>query len=228
MLLVNDRALLEAFRRGDRAALAEVYTHYADPVATLLLEGFSFVSGSKTCVFHGLRSRFDLEDRLHDVFSRAFRERARLGYDGLRPYRRYLFSIARNVVIDDFRRKERSMLDFTVEPANLETAPEAPEPSWGFEPDLGAEASELNALVRAFVGELPERDRTVYRARFEEQLDQATVAARAGLSASQVKTSEARIRKRFFTYLQAHGYLEDYRLQERGFITRLKGRGRAQ
>ena len=226
MLLVNDRALLDAFRRGDRAALAVVYAHYADAVATLLTDGFSFVSGQKTCVFHGLRSRFDLEDRLHDVFSRAFRERARLGYDGLRPYRRYLFSIARNVVIDDFRRKERSMLDFSVETTSLETAPEAPEPSWGFRPEAGVEASELHQLVRAFVDDLPERDQRVFRARFEQQLDQAQVAAHTKLTASQVKTSEARIRKRFFAYLQEHGYLEDYRIQERGFVARLRGKAR--
>ena len=45
--LTEDRALLEAFRRGERAALDEVYREYARPLFGLLREGFSFKSGGK-------------------------------------------------------------------------------------------------------------------------------------------------------------------------------------
>lgn len=118
------------------------------------------------------------------------------------------------------------MLEFSIDPENLNSSPEAPEPSWGFLPETEVEASELHDLVQAFVAGLPDRDLRVYRARFEDKLEQADVASQAGLTSSQVKTCEARIRKRFFAYLQEHGYLEDYRLLKRGFVTRLRSKAK--
>ena len=46
-------------------------------------------------------------DLVQEVFLRAFDERARLGYDGLRPYRPYLLRIAKNLRIDTARRDGR-------------------------------------------------------------------------------------------------------------------------
>ena len=39
-LLSGDRALLDAFRRGDEEALTEVYFHYVDIISDLLQSGF--------------------------------------------------------------------------------------------------------------------------------------------------------------------------------------------
>ena len=78
MLLVENRGLLDRFRRGEPAALAEVFRSYAVGVARLLRLGFDFYSDGRQCRFHGVSTEFDLEDRLHDVFARAFAEQARL------------------------------------------------------------------------------------------------------------------------------------------------------
>src|SRR5574341_691980 len=90
-----DRSFLDAFRRGDRAALAAVYEHYVAGVSAILRHGFAFSSGGARTRFHGYRSQFELEDILQEVFSRAFSERARLAWDGLTPYESYLAGIAR-------------------------------------------------------------------------------------------------------------------------------------
>ena len=42
---------------------------------------------------------------MQEAFRRAFEERARSAYDGLRPYRRYLLTITRNLVIDQLRKQ---------------------------------------------------------------------------------------------------------------------------
>ena len=107
MLLVEDRALLDGYRRGDPAALERIYRAYAPDLARMLRHGFSFRSGGRMCRFHGVRSSFDLEDRVQEVFTRVFTEQGRLSYDGLTPFAAYLRTVARNLVIDDFRRKER-------------------------------------------------------------------------------------------------------------------------
>src|SRR5262245_33995403 len=109
--LVERRPLLEGFRAGDRAALTEVYRHYAPGVAELLRHGFAFGSAGEMRVFRGYRSSFDLENALQEVFARAFQESALLRYDGLRPYVNYIYAIARNYVIDQLRRRELLVID---------------------------------------------------------------------------------------------------------------------
>src|SRR5262245_19722724 len=115
MLLVENRALLDGFRKGDRSALERVYAAYARDVAQQLKRGFTFQSGGRSCRFHGPPSAADLEDRVHDVFVRAFSDGARLAYDGLTPYKNYLYTVARNLVIDDFRKKERALVEYSVD-----------------------------------------------------------------------------------------------------------------
>src|SRR5688572_11286852 len=101
-LLSRDRQLLEAFRRGDRAALGEVYRHYA-PLLTRQL-------------FHGLRVQIegrpmrveiggwcDAEVIVQETFTRAFQQRARESYDGLRSYSGFLLGVAKNILLDEWR-----------------------------------------------------------------------------------------------------------------------------
>ena len=208
MSLESDRTLLDGFRRGQRWALEKVYSLYVDEVARFLRGGFVFESGGATVRYAGAPSEFHLEDWVHDVFIRAFADGARDQYDGLRPYGPYLQRIARNLVIDELRRKEHQLRTHVEElPEPEEVAAYATErpPS----PESEAERRQLTAHVDTYVSSLPPREREVYRLRFVEGLDQREVAERAGLSASKVKTSERRIRAGFYDYLQALGWLDD-------------------
>lgn len=229
-LLDGDRALLERFRQGDPAALLTVYRAYAPGVARLLRRGFEFRSDGRACRFHGARTTFELEDRLQEVFARAFRPRARAAYDGLTPYAAYIAQIAKNLVIDDFRRKERALVSYSWElperPA--EGAVERPsEPLDGLftpsgDPQADAERKELGAVVEAVVERLGPREAAVFRLRFLEGLEHAEIAARTGHSVSKVKTSEERIRKAFFRALHARGFFEGYAEERRGWLRRAR------
>lgn len=230
MLFIEDRQLLDGFRRGDQQALAKVYRHYAPAVAGFLRAGFSFDSGGRRCRFHGARSQFELEDRLHDVFGRAFSESARLGYDGLSPYKSYLFTITRNLIIDDFRKKEHALLEYSfeaVEEAVQPTGGTATDPTRGLlalsgDPRNDAENAQLLALVEEWKKGLPIREQEVYRLRFEEELEHKDIADRTGLSPSKVKTSEQRIREGFFDFMQRHGYFDGYVKESRGWLRFLR------
>src|SRR6478736_7088326 len=114
-LLIERRELLERFRKGERKALEEVYRHYVSDVANFLQRGFSFNSRERTLRFTGYAQPYDLDNALQETFTRAFRESARVGYDGLHSYRNYLFAIARNLVVDEFRNREVGMRAFVVE-----------------------------------------------------------------------------------------------------------------
>jgi RNA polymerase sigma-70 factor, ECF subfamily len=218
MLLVENRRLLDRFRSGESAALTEVFRTYASGVARLLRMGFEFSSDGRHCRFHGVRTEFDLEDRLHDVFMRAFSEPARLAYDGINPYATYLRTIAKNLIIDDFRRKERALTEYSIELVESAAAPRSESEG---DPEREASTTELAGLVASFETSLSERERTIYRLRFREELEHRDIVARTGISASQVKTSEKRIRMAFFEFMKRHGYFEGYRQDRKGWLRSL-------
>lgn len=232
-MLPEDRQLMDAFRRGEPAALVAVYRAYAPVVSRVLTSGFSFESQGRQCRFRGLRSAFDLEDRLQEVFARAFTERARLAYDGITPYRAYLIRIARNLVIDEFRAKKNALLDFfeeTPEAAGPESSGVA-EPLHGLagvsgSPEADTETAQTLALIERFRASLGPREQKVLELRFRDGLEQAEIGTQIGLSPSRVKTSEQRIRRRFFRFMKQHGYFDGYEQDERGWIRALVGRRR--
>ena len=228
MTLPEDRALLDAFRHGQHEALVQVYQHYAPIVAGVLKAGFMFESQGRRCRFRGLSSAFDVEDRLQEVFARAFVERARLAYDGLAPYQAYIVRIARNLVIDDFRSKKQALIEYFEElpEALSEGLSVASEPLHGLldtsgDPEVDATARETLTLVEAFITTLAPRERRVLELRFRQGLDQHEIVAQTGLSPSRVKTSELRIRRQFFGFMKRNGYFAGYRLDQRGWLRAL-------
>lgn len=226
-LLLERRELLDRFKRGERRALEEVYRHYVPEVAAFLQRGFTFSSGGRTLRFVGYAQPFDLDNALQETFARAFKESARLGYDGLHPYKNYLLAIARNLVLDEFRNREVAMSPFIdrldsgapAEPAG-DGEEAAPATSVSDGPSAGVSAeqeflrNELGKLYAAFVARLDERDRTFFRHRFEEQRTQVDAGARSGLSHMQARTLEKKLRRAFLDYMQSNGYLEAYATAE--------------
>lgn len=155
-----------------------------------------------------------------------FAERVRLNYDGLTPFAAYIRTVARNLVIDDFRRKERFLVEYSVEPPE---PPPEPASEAGSEPLLGRfestgrpeedqDRAELGALVQAFKLSLAARERRVYELRFECELEHDVIAGKTGLSVSKIKTSEQRIRTRFFKFMRKHGYFTGYVQESRGWL----------
>jgi RNA polymerase sigma-70 factor (ECF subfamily) len=208
-LLSEKRELLKGFRAGERRALEEVYRHYAPVIAAFLQAGFGFQSGERMLRFAGYRQPFDLDNALQETFLRAFREPARLAYDGLRPYRSYLYMIARNVVIDDFRRAGSSPV-FADAPAGSQDAlePGADPAELAPTPEDDAMRREIARLYASFSERLEERERSFFRMRFGEGRTQAEIGEAAGLSAMQVRTLEKKLRTAFVVFLNQHGYLD--------------------
>lgn len=168
---------------------------------------------------------------MSETFLRAFSPGAREGYDGLSSYKNYLYTIAKNLVIDDFRKKERAFTEFSVEEPvddpfskndmNDALAGEVV-PSGAPERDL--ESAELVGLVGTFLEGLEGREKLVYELRFQSSMEHKDIMEKTGLSASKVKTSEKRIRERFFSFLQEHGYLGGYEPAPGGWLRLARGR----
>lgn len=223
-LLIERRELLDRFKRGERRALEEVYRHYAPEVAAFLQRGFTFHSAGRALRFSGYAQPFDLDNALQETFVRAFKESARVGYDGLHPYKSYLLAIARNLVLDEFRSREVAMSPFIdaldsgagAEAATHDGEEAAPSSSVSDAPSAGVSAEqeflrrELGRLYGAFVARLGDKDRTFFRHRFEEQLTQVDAGAKSGMSHMQARTLEKKLRRAFLEFMQANGYLDSY------------------
>ena len=230
MRLEEDRPLLDAFRRGERDALDRVYRTYAEEIASILVHGFAFSSAGRSARFHGLTSRFDIEDLLQEVFTRAFTERARLGYDGLRPYGGYLAGIAKAAVIDRLRSHARWQRRFLLDDGSADAAlphdaGHASDPLEGDiaptgDPSRDLENAELAALLAEIQASLAPEEAEVFRLRFREGKSLTEVERETGRSPSRVKTLERKLRQRLLDRIWAAGYLHGERGKE-GWIARL-------
>lgn len=215
MIFLENRELLDAFRRGDKPALLAAYRYYVKDVARFLSRGFSFDSDGRPCSFRGFRGGYEIEAAIQEVFRRAFEERARLAYNGIDPYRPYLIRIARNAVINDLKSRHPILFRFRQgRPVILET-PEEADPdrieSAERSPEDVLESEEVARLVAKFKSALDARALGVFRCRFEEGLSAEEAAKRLELTRSQVRTTETKLRERFLAHMHASGYLTEYK-----------------
>ncbi len=205
------RDLLARFRSGERAALEEVYRHHLPEVVQFLRRGFNIAGREGSFRFGGYHQPFDLDNAVQETFVRAFRESARLGFDGLRPFKSYLLGIARNLVIDEFRNRRSALGPFgnllSLEQLEIENVTDEDGPS--AEEELAGR--ELALLYRRFVDGLNPRERAFFVSRFEQEKTQVAAGRDCNLSHMQSRTLEKKLRARLLELLQSHDYLEPQR-----------------
>ena len=191
-IFVDNRALLDRFRRGDRDALAEVYYRYVDEVATLARRGFTIESSGHVYV-RGLDAEGERE-LVQETFVKAFAEKARLAYDGVSPYRPYLLRITKNAMIDRYRAAQHAPVELDENgvgdidellAANAELAP-------GVEPE-DLHWKTLRAATNEYVATLDDESRRVVQLRFVEERSQDDTAAQLQCSRRRVRTVEDRV-----------------------------------
>lgn len=201
--LPGDRALLDAFRRGDRVALTRVYRAYSPRVLAYLSRGFRVRTDTATGT--GRVGPLDLDAAHQETFVRAFSERVRQAYDGLRPYEGFLLAIARSAAVDTLRSagklaRSSVALDDAPELQSLAAEHASPEDS--------ALEGELRALVGGFLSRLSPDERRFADLRFVERQSQEQAGAALGLSRQEARTREARLKRALGEFLQAEGWME--------------------
>jgi len=201
--LLADRALLDAFRRGERDALERVYHACVDRVFDLVRHGFLLEGGTRVS---GIAEPGSQRDVIHDVFVKAFAERTRLAYDGLRPFLPYLLRIARNVLVDRWRRHgvEVPFADPLGAGAGLDPEPPSAADAEAVE-DLHWRA--LREATQAFLAGMADEERRFVQLRFDEDLPQRDVAERMGVTRRRVRTLEGRVLAGLRTFLVGKGFV---------------------
>ena len=163
-------SLLARVARGDRAAFAEVFAHYAPRVKGYLLR-------------LGLEAA-QAEELSQEVMIAVWRKAG--SFDPRQAgATTWIFRIARNRRIDAFRREHRGAID--PDDPMFQPEPEAA-------PDAAMEAAAREAEVRAALADLSEDQRRLVREAFYEDLSHSEIASKTGLPLGTVKS---RLRQAF-------------------------------
>lgn len=199
-IFASDRDLLDRFRRGEREVLTAVYEQYVDTVGALARRGFTIESQGHVYV-----SGADVEgehELIHDTFAKAFSEKARLSFDGLRPYRPFLLRITKNLMIDRFRAQRRQGGGALVDIDEILETQEAPVPE---DHEENLHWKQLQDVTKQFLSGLSAECQGIIRLRFEDSLSQDQVAAQLEISRRRVRTVETRVQSELKSHLKKLG-----------------------
>ena len=213
-MLHLDPDLLQSYRNGETRAYESLYRHYSSSVAAFLRGGFSFTSQGRTCRYRGGHYGVDVDGVVQETFARAFSETTRRNYDGERPFKNYLFSIAKNLVLRELQRRERLVsVDPQVEDATDFLASRSP--FEGFtstpgSPERAVADEQLSEIIRAFVSDLGPEETEFFSLRFAQSMTQEATADTMKVTRARVKLLEKNLRRRFLDALRVHGYFVGY------------------
>jgi len=166
-------ATLAAFCRGDEDGIRTVYQSHSGPVFAV--------------AYSVLRDRELAADVVQETFLRAWRASATydLGYD-LAPW---LYTIARRVAIDLWRRLRRTADHHPIQDGDVIALPPELDAMW--------EAHQ----VRHAVDRLPVEERAIVHMQHFDQLSHAEIAAQSGVPIGTVKSRSFRAHRRLAGWL---------------------------
>lgn len=168
-----------------------VFQTYMPLVRIVVTHGFSG--------FRGFRNPADQDDAAQQVFCAAFEERARLSYDGLKPYTAFLRGLAHNVVRQTLSKNQR-----------FQRTDGAPVPEDPMADDLESCVvdQESQALMRRFRDSVTDpQEQGVLTGYYCEGKAEETLAAELGLTRYKVRKIIAALHKRMTRYMRDHDAL---------------------
>jgi len=169
-----DAVLMLRVKRGDRAAFAELVEKYKQPL-------FNFI-------YRTLRDEAESEDLAQNVFLQVYKSRQR--YERTAKFSTWLFTIARNLCLNEIRRRSRHPAESIEEShSDNEDQPQRQyEDKKIFLPVEDALHSELAVKIEESLAELPENQRTAILLCRQDELSYEEIAKILGCSLSATKS----------------------------------------
>lgn len=165
---IDIRAIFEKAKGGDKAAFEEVYTTYYKPIYRYL--------------YVRTRSKELAEDLAQDTFLKAYASIGSFKFTGSSPLA-YLYTIARNVLIDSRRKRRLETLGEEFLELVPDTAPRAEEQ---------AAASQDHAAVLKRLKQLSDEQQEVITMKFMSGLTTKEIAEATGKSAEALRQTLSR------------------------------------
>lgn len=187
-----DAVLMLRVKRGDSAAFAELVDKFKQPVINL--------------AYRTLHDLTEAEDLAQNVFVQAYKSAAR--YEPSAKFSTWLFTITRNLCLNEIRRRARHPADSLDQPAaEMDDHPLRQVEDKGVaSPPEQLLRGELEEKVERALAELPENQRTALLLCRQEELSYEEIAEVLGCSLSATKSLIHRAREtlkaRLKPYLQ--------------------------
>ncbi len=182
---------MDRFRVGDRAALTVVYKHYVNDIELLLRKWGAAVPGGE---FRGDFAR--QQDILQEIFVKAFSQTAREAYDGIRPYRPYLITIARRVMIDHLRKTSREiLLSFDADDEERIFGKGEEREDSDYDQASNLHWQQCLAASKVYVEALDAVTRQFVELRFRQEMPQLMISETLGMTRWKVRALEKRIQR---------------------------------
>jgi RNA polymerase sigma-70 factor (ECF subfamily) len=168
-----DAALMLRVQRGDEAAFTALVDKYKQPVMNL--------------AYRLLRDATEAEDLAQNVFIQAYKSAAR--YTASAKFSTWLFTITRNLCLNEIRRRSRHPADSIDAPASTDADEPAARPFEDVKAEPPTESllqSELEQKIEQALADLPEIQRTaiVLCRRDELSYEEIAVVLDCSLSAT--------------------------------------------
>jgi RNA polymerase sigma-70 factor (ECF subfamily) len=169
-----DAALMLRVKRGDRAAFTGLVEKYKQPVMNF--------------VHRSLRDETEAEDVAQNVFLQVYKSRAR--YERTAKFSTWLFTIARNLCLNEIRRRSRHPAE-SLEEAHAE---HDDQPARQYEDKKIVQPTEkmlhreLSGKIEEALAELPEIQRTAILLCRQDELSYEEIAKVLGCSLSATKS----------------------------------------
>ena len=170
----SDAALMLRVKRGDRAAFTALVEKYKQPVVNF--------------VCRSLRDEAESEDLAQNVFLQVYKSRAR--YERTAKFSTWLFTIARNLCLNEIRRRSRHPAESLEEThAENEDQPQRQyEDKKVFLPVENVLHGELARKIEDALADLPENQRTAILLCRQDELSYEEIAKILGCSLSATKS----------------------------------------
>lgn len=185
-----DAALMLCVKQGDTAAFGQLVDKYKQPIINF--------------AFRMLRDETEAEDLAQAAFVQVYKSAAR--YKVSSKFTTWLFTITRNLCLNEIRRRSRHPADSMDAPrSDLEDHPEPQlEDKKGFSPPDALLQRELENKVEEALAELPENQRTAIVLCRQEDVTYEQIAEVLDCSVSAVKSLIFRGRETLKTRLKAY------------------------
>jgi RNA polymerase sigma factor (sigma-70 family) len=201
-LFQENRTLLDAFRRGEESALRAIYDYYINKVELLVANGWYDAQNKSRSI--GIVDFEVQAELIQEIFLKAFSDKARLSYDGIRPYKNFLISIARNVIIDHLRKTPRDVLslvdaEFDINSGVIDSTSLADSEPHA-ETDL--DWQRCLAATAEYVKGLDEMNRKFVVLRFQQELPILEVSRQMGITRGKARFLEKNLARNLKKRLQ--------------------------
>jgi len=169
-----DAALMLRAKRGDRAAFTELVEKYKQPVMNF--------------IFRTLRDEAEAEDLAQNVFLQVYKSRAR--YKQTAKFSTWLFTIARNLCLNELRRRSRHPAESIEEShAEHEDQPKQQyEDKANISPPDSLLHGELEHKIAEALADLPENQRSAILLCRQDDVSYDEIAKILGCSLSATKS----------------------------------------